>query len=227
MKKILCLLLAIAMLFTTVVSVSALAEVDPENKYKYEEFVIPQIFEEHRLSEPDAQVTYVEKYEYYSDSASDDEQGVPDYVLIWVNSTILASADMCTADVCGDYILHRTSIRCPFTYMYGIYIPATNEVYELTKAYKLQIEGIDKVFTEAGVGRLMGDMDNDRRLSIKDATYIQKTIAGFEGYSFEGIFASRYDESLPSSIADYNRDREANIKDATAIQKYLAGIEEE
>ena len=63
MKKILCLLLAVAMLFTTVVSVSALAEVDPENKYKYEEFVIPQIFEEHRLSEPDAQVTYVEKYE--------------------------------------------------------------------------------------------------------------------------------------------------------------------
>ena len=39
MKKILCLLLAVAMLFTTVVSVSALAEVDPENKYKYDDIM--------------------------------------------------------------------------------------------------------------------------------------------------------------------------------------------
>ena len=82
------------------------------------------------------------------------------------------------------------------------------------------------MFTEAGVGRLIGDMDKDRRISIKDATYIQKALAGFEGFELKEIYAAAFDETLPCDVADFNRDREANIKDATAIQKYLAGITE-
>ncbi len=195
---------------------------NPENKY--ESYVIQKVFTPDEWTQEDHIAYYTEVYEYYPDGVVSTDEAVPDYVLIYLNTTRVLHAP--TGCVLGDYAFYSMSCGYPFAFGDCIYVPKTGEVYDLIRAYELGIEGIDKVFTETKIGRLMGDMDKDRRLSIKDATYIQKTIAGFEGYSFEGIFASRYDESLPSSIADYNRDREANIKDATAIQKHLAGIVE-
>ena len=127
--------------------------------------------------------------------------------------------------MCGDYVLYEEEETYPFHLGRGIYIPKTQEVYDLTTAYEIGIEGIEKVFTEGGVGRLMGDMDKDRKLTIKDATYIQKALAGFEGFTDFIIYAAEFDKTLPCSIADFNRDRSMNIKDATAIQKHLAGLE--
>ena len=124
-------------------------------------------------------------------------------------------------------MIWAVSQSVPFKYGYCVYLPEEEKVYDLIDAFEMNVEGIEKVFTEAGIGRLMGDMDNDRRISIKDATYIQKLIAGIEGFTEPRIYAAEFNETLPISISDFNRDRVRNIKDATAIQKYLAGITEE
>lgn len=203
----------------------SISDLDPNGKYKYIEAVHPIIKE--KLSNYGwCEIHYYhEKYEYFSEEnlASSDEH-IPDYVLINISTNM--GYNMPIADLFGDYIMDSSDGSIPFGYGLCIYIPKTQEVISLTAAYERGIEGFDKVFTEAKVGSLIGDMDNDRKLTIKDATYIQKMIAGFEGFTESEIYAAEFDETLPISISDFNRDRVRNIKDATAIQKYLAGIEE-
>lgn len=58
-----------------------------------------------------------------------------------------------------------------------------------------------------------GDVNLDHILNIKDATAIQKHLAGIQLLSQQGIF-----------VADVNNDSSINIKDATTIQKKLAGL---
>lgn len=59
-----------------------------------------------------------------------------------------------------------------------------------------------------------GDVNGDKKITIKDTTLIQKYCAKF--------FTLSEAEML---TADVNKDSKANIKDATAIQKHLAKIE--
>jgi hypothetical protein len=61
MKKILCFVLAVAMIFIPVVSVSAFADIDPENKYKYEDIILPEFFDEDELEEPLIEIYYSER----------------------------------------------------------------------------------------------------------------------------------------------------------------------
>lgn len=58
-----------------------------------------------------------------------------------------------------------------------------------------------------------GDVNYDRKLSVRDATLIQKYIANID----------RFDR-VEMYLGDYNKDTIVNIKDATAIQKTLAKI---
>ncbi len=60
----------------------------------------------------------------------------------------------------------------------------------------------------------LGDSDMDGKVNVKDATKIQKVVAGLEA-KFRG------DAEV---CADANCDTEINIKDATEIQKYAAGM---
>ena len=167
-------------------------------------------------------IDYKETFEYYSEDIASMDEVIPDYVLIMCDG--FKALNEPTADVFGEYILYRDSMRIPFTYGYCIYIPETGEVYDLADACEMGIEGIEKVFTEAGVGRLLGDMDKDRKLTVKDATYIQKILADMDGYEDVTIFASDFDDTLPCAVSDFNRDGVRNIKDATAIQKKIAGL---
>lgn len=60
----------------------------------------------------------------------------------------------------------------------------------------------------------VGDVDLDGKVTIKDATMIQKALADLLTLSYES-----------ETLADVDRDGKITIKDATAIQKYLAGLE--
>ncbi|MBE6737726.1 MAG: hypothetical protein E7566_03605 [Ruminococcaceae bacterium] len=195
---------------------------NPENKYESQ--VVQKVFRPSEWAGPYFSFSYQEMYEYYSGGNASLDEATPDYVLIYLCDNIVMP--MLTCDVFGDYILQASSMYSPFTYRYGIYIPETGEVFSLEKAYEKGIEGIDKVFTEFGIGRLLGDMDNDGKLTVKDATYIQKALAGFDGFADTSIYGWQYKDDMPCSMADVNRDRTANTKDATAIQKYIAGITE-
>lgn len=59
----------------------------------------------------------------------------------------------------------------------------------------------------------LGDVNRDGTVNIKDATAIQKNIAGLISFDEE-----------QNSLADFNEDASVNIKDATAIQKKIAGL---
>ena len=59
---------------------------------------------------------------------------------------------------------------------------------------------------------IVGDVDGDDKVNVKDATAIQKHAAGLEVEIDEGA-------------ADVNFDFKVNVKDATEIQKYAAGLE--
>ena len=57
----------------------------------------------------------------------------------------------------------------------------------------------------------LGDSNEDDVVNIKDATVIQKHIAGYEVF-------------IETKISDCDSNQSVNIKDATAIQKYAAGL---
>ncbi len=61
---------------------------------------------------------------------------------------------------------------------------------------------------------LLGDADCDGKVNVKDATAIQKHVAGLIALTDEGVVA-----------ADVDANDNVNVKDATAIQKYVAGLE--
>ncbi len=61
---------------------------------------------------------------------------------------------------------------------------------------------------------LLGDADGDDKVNVKDATAIQKHVAGLITLAEDGITA-----------ADVDANNNVNVKDATAIQKYVAGLD--
>ncbi len=58
--------------------------------------------------------------------------------------------------------------------------------------------------------KILGDVNGDGRVDVKDATAIQKVFAGYDVNSFD------------KSVADFNKDGKMDVKDAVAIQKILA-----
>ncbi len=60
---------------------------------------------------------------------------------------------------------------------------------------------------------LMGDVDLDGRITVKDATLIQKFVA-----ALEDLHPNKY------AVADVDNNGNVNVKDATMIQKKIAGI---
>lgn len=59
----------------------------------------------------------------------------------------------------------------------------------------------------------LGDVNKDGKLSIKDATTIQKYLANLFEFDEDAV-----------KLADFTQDGKVNIKDATSIQKKLAGL---
>ena len=100
----------------------------------------------------------------------------------------------------------------------------TVEVTEMTNTALIKIEPIkttapndsttetitDKEFDD---DKLVGDVNGDGKINIKDATTIQKHLAKID---------TLLDKNF--ELADFNADSIINIKDATAIQKYIAKI---
>lgn len=60
---------------------------------------------------------------------------------------------------------------------------------------------------------VLGDVDGDGILTVKDATYLQKYVVGYEGC-----------ETINEAAADVDGDTRITVKDATAIQKILVGM---
>ncbi len=144
----------------------------------------------------------------------------PDYVLVEACAYHCPPANV--TKVFGDYVVY-SGWGNPEELMYFVYTPKDNKIYTLREAYDANFEGIMNIFTDYGLGFLLGDMDANEKLNIKDVTYVQKALAKFEGFTIYGE-----DTSIPDwvhiYVADFDLSGDVNIKDATAIQKKLAKI---
>lgn len=177
-----------------------LEEIDPDNVYNHEEDLFCEIL-----------------YKYYANPASDDE-ATPDFVMAecFVNPV----TEVLITDYIGEYVIVTGPCR-PYIHGYHIYVPSEDKVYTLEEAYYANVNGIeDAIMTLDFVMAMVGDCDGNYKVNIKDATCVQKRIAGLE------VPEIKFVRDYISFVYDFNRDEDVNIKDATAIQKYLAGITE-
>ncbi len=85
----------------------------------------------------------------------------------------------------------------------------------LKEGFDLNVLHIDQVAMTLPHVYVIGDADYDWKLTIKDATMIQKILAGLKDYE---------DVVCVSRPEDKDRDGRVTIKDATAIQKQIAGL---
>lgn len=88
----------------------------------------------------------------------------------------------------------------------------SNSEEEFTQATNRLLAAIDNLQL-AYITLILGDTDSDGKVTIKDATLIQKSLAG--------IVSLEYNSQM---VADANCDGAINIKDATEIQKHLASL---
>ena len=61
---------------------------------------------------------------------------------------------------------------------------------------------------------IMGDVDGDGKINIFDASYVQKSIAGYDGYELD-------ERAFEAADVDFNG--KINVFDASRIQKFIAG----
>ena len=217
MKKILSFTMVILMMLMLFVFAPYVgAETERKNKYEV------QVVELLDLTAIYKDYLYEELFEYYATtdeiSAQDSE---PEYVLVFAASTILIPTES-ESDVFGDHVVYSYATYNPYSLGYHIYIPETNEIYTLREAWDLELKGIEAIFNECeGFGRKIGDATNDGKIDIRDATHIQKMLAGISEIEYDAFGGI---SEIKGYISDFNRDGERNIKDATAIQKKIAGL---
>lgn len=162
----------------------------------------------------------------------------------------------------GDVFFWHTGTSAPFeAFRLGVYDVDKDDFYDLQYAWNMDFKDLKDVFYELMTTRniekeyhlgyyIIGDVDSDKRLSVKDATLLQRFFAEIEnpwnyvtGYSFDYqtvplfgplVYSDRpsfeYYTDEPDShytvvcVWDYNSDNKLNIKDVTAIQKKIAKL---
>lgn len=193
----------------------------------FEEYLAPlgERYEQHESS-----WYYIEELYYYDSSLGGVMGGQrelpkinPDYALVRIHA-VYGIPNTNVLSVCGGYVVDSTYGR-PNPLQYYVYTPKDDKIYTLNEAYDAGIENIDRVFTDYGLGRLIGDLDYDGELTILDATRMQLALVG-KGFSLPRNEDGVYDESsepkgwIPN-IADFDFSNRLNILDVIAIQNKL------
>lgn len=177
------------------------------------------------------QYMYQKLYSHYPEGIADTEGTTPDYVLIFGGETMCSPAF--SAGRFGDYLLQCANIYYPYIFGYHIITTDDMKVHTLTEAYYGEVEGIEDVFTDYGLGTLIGDSNFDGKITIRDVTKIQKCLATIENFD-DREYASGFAENgyenddshgFSDRVSDFNRDGKVNIRDATDIQKHLAKVD--
>lgn len=167
---------------------------------------------------------YYEILDWYStEDETEEVESTPDYVLVYAAlNLVVPSAE--EGDRFGDYIVITGSCYTPYSLGFHIYVPSENKTYTLRQAFDMNPELISSMLSACnGLGgyiRKAGDVNHDGKLDVKDATAIQKKVAGLITFIDDhyGIC------NTPGYISDFDYDGETNVKDATLIQKRVAGL---
>ena len=185
--------------------------------YPYKERVLELFVQEFGLPQFESYY-YDEHYEYYGAESADD--AAPEFILVEIKDPLYNGIE--AKSYMGEYLV-KTMYYTPEKHGLFIYLPEEDELYTLEEAYSEGIQGIeDAVLTLKYNVYLLGDCDGDSKVTIQDATIIQKKIAGLET-EMNQYWCWDLDDV---SLYDFNCDEEVDIKDVTAIQKHIARIVE-
>ena len=161
-------------------------------------------------------------YEHYSD----EKDATPDYVVAEIISSATKWKVWYEVDgYCIGYY-YPSYDDTPLTYY--VINSETKTVTELAQALETSKDEYSAFLAESGYENivLIGDLNRDNTLDVRDATLIQKCIAGIESYrEYDVDCPPLYANHKRSYASDFNYDGQRNIKDATAIQKCIAGLE--
>lgn len=190
------------------ISLNYLKSIFPNNNYAYYYEIAPHFYPEYYY---DGYIERVKPWGNYNMLYAhfEDYTSTPEYIVFV--GCVGPAAYAYETERFGDYLVVHHEIDALYSISHYVYVPAEQKVYTLRKAWEKEDLDITDAFESGKVGGLIGDADRDGGLTIKDATYIQKYLANFEGY--DRNFYMEFDNEVYITI-----------KDATAIQKALAGI---
>ena len=168
---------------------------------------------------------YDEPYYHY------DDNGNVDWAIVYAITP--SSPEFCTYYIVVEDILIRDYPN-NWGVGYGIYSVEDDRFFPIEDVLdNPKYKDIPEALRTIEAGEIIGDMDYDRKLTVKDATFIQSAIANIVEFPLEDkvCYLVDYDPSFDkimteelTYISDYNRDGKRDIKDATAIQRRVAGL---
>ena len=131
--------------------------------------------------------------------------------------------------VLSEYVILR-GCDSPFTTQLGLYDPADEKFYDIVdiEDYSKYDEFFEQLLKYEYDMYPIGDADLDKKLTVMDATFIQRVAAQLCEYDGEyDDLRTRFNGGYEylAYLSDFNRDYERSVMDATAIQRHLAGLE--
>ena len=173
----------------------------------------------------DELIEYDEPYYHY------DDNGNVDWAIVYAITP--SPPEFCTYYIVVEDILIRDYPN-NWGVGYGIYSVEDDRFFPIEDVLdNPKYKDIPEALRTIEAGEIIGDMDYDRKLTVKDATFIQSAIANIVEFPLEDkvCYLVDYDPSFDkimteelTYISDYNRDGKRDIKDATAIQRRVAGL---
>ena len=147
----------------------------------------------------------------------------------------------------GNRLIFSAEAFVPFSLAYGVYDVADDRFYDITKVCKNEkYEGIaelfeqvcDNGFVEYNTSLVIGDMNYDGFITVSDANYLQKCLAGLEDYPVTPELQMFIDQKVAgdpngghitfdiNDFYDVNTDGTVSIGDATKLQKISAEFDD-
>lgn len=168
----------------------------------------------------------------YEELYDENSCGFTAWTLVRAQTDLPCEDDPCFG-VFGNRVLTGSAVHSPFAFDYGVYDAWSNTFVPLEQAYhNADYTGLAAVLDALGVGIPLGDTDGDGKLTVNDATELQRVLADFcpmpADSTFSGVdlTAEPADYSITEiDLLDVNCDGTVNIGDATAIQRLLAEFE--
>ena len=162
-------------------------------------------------------------YSYREKRTVYNEKSEVEYILINAYSNTCATAEV--GFRIGDVVMYSANIHSYFVYQYGLYDVKEDKIYDLfdlrdnpEKYYKLEENLIDFCG-----GIPLGDSNGDKKLTVLDATVIQRIVASLQTPDYPYHYAS-HKGNESGYILDYDGDGGITVLDATYIQRKVAGI---
>lgn len=168
-------------------------------------------------------LSYNELYYHYDDNND------MDWVLVYGTTWYETAQEVYT--VLGNRVVTQCSGHVPFVLGYGVYDVKSDTFTDLGLVYNTnRYKGLKEAVEMQKIGTLIGDINDDDMISVKDATIIQKTLAGLVDYPDTDDVANRFKNAYPDHmpsvtyLSDTNKNGSRDIGDATTVQKIAAKL---